>query len=105
MNTVYYYKFCFIILGVLDMLLAGKMIVLAFQFLSLVRDELGLIDPDTSHVIVVSEEIHLACARYAYFECGNSRAAFYHCDRADEKGEILKKEIQTLASSSSPLMS
>ena len=35
--------------GVLDMLLAGKMILLASQFLNLVLEELKLVDPDTSH--------------------------------------------------------
>ena len=86
--------------GVLDMLLAGKMIVLASQFLTLVLDELKLIDPNTSHVLVVSEEINLARARHAYFDCGDVAAAYYYCDKADEKGEVLKKEIQMLMADS-----
>jgi len=84
--------------GVLDMLLAGKMILLASHFLYLVMEELKLVDPDTSHAMVISEEINLARARHAYFDCGNVRAAFYYCDKADEKGGILKKEIEMLMS-------
>ena len=82
-------------IGVLDSLLQGKMIVLAAQFLALVQESKLL--PDTSHVMVLTEEIHLAYARHL-FDCGNVNGAFYYCDKADEKGEVLQKEFQVLMS-------
>jgi hypothetical protein len=39
----------------------------------------------------------LAYARYL-FDCGNREAAFYFCERADEKGEILQRELELMTS-------
>ncbi len=79
----------------LDTLLAAKMVALAAQFLQCCL-ELKLL-PDTSHALVLQEEISLAYARHL-FDCGNSKAAFYYCNKADEKGEVLKRELQMLMS-------
>ena len=98
--------------------------------------------PDTSHALVVSEEVNLAYARHLFFDCGNAKAAFYYCGKvnrtckavfillcshqiltfaynwgprivyivnlrnakrlslfqADEKGEVLRREIEVLMS-------
>ena len=88
--------------GVLDSLLAGKMVALAAMFLEWCQSEKVL--PDSSHVMVLTEEINLAYAR-RLFDCGNSKAAFYYCDKADEKGEILRREFELLLSSSSAISS
>ena len=48
-------------------------------------------------MMVLTEEISLAYARQL-FDCGNKEAAFYYCDRADEKGEILRREMEVLMS-------
>ena len=37
--------------------------------------------PDTSHAMVVSEEVNLAYARHLFFDCGNANAAFYYCKK------------------------
>jgi hypothetical protein len=41
--------------------------------------------------MVLREDVSLAYARHL-FDCGNVNAAYYYCDRADEKGEMLRKE-------------
>lgn len=81
----------------LDSLISAKMIPLAAQFLQ-VCEEMKLL-PETSHTMVLKEEISLAYARQL-FDCGNTEAANYYCDRADEKGEILKREMEVLVSNS-----
>ena len=79
--------------SVLDLLMSAKMIPLAAMFLQ-VLDEVKEL-PDTSHVLVLSEEISLAYAR-RLFDQGNTKGAFYYCDKADEKGGMLKKELEAL---------
>ncbi len=39
--------------------------------------------------MVLREEVSLAYARHL-FDCGNVKAAFFYCDKADEKGEMLR---------------
>lgn len=80
--------------GTLDALLAAKMVPLAAQFLG-ACSERQLLPRHTSHMMVLTEEISLAFAR-KLFDCGNSRAAFHFCDRADEKGEMLRREMEVL---------
>ena len=48
-----------------------------------------------SHAMVLVEEISLAYAR-RLFDCGNTTGAFYYCEKADEKGGMLKKELEAL---------
>lgn len=81
--------------GVLDQLLGAKMVPLAAQFLQVCEEARVL--PDTSHVVVITEEIRLAYARYL-FDCGNVPAAFHYCDQADEKGAVLRHEFEVLTS-------
>lgn len=83
------------VVSTLDALVAAKMVTLAAQFLEVCQSKKLL--PDTSHVMVVTEEIMLAYARHL-FDCGNPKAAFYYCGLADEKGEVLKRELQVLLS-------
>ena len=45
--------------------------------------------PDTSHAMVLREEVWLAYARHL-FDCGNVAAAYFYCDKADEKGAMLR---------------
>ena len=45
--------------------------------------------------MVLVEEISLAYAR-RLFDCGNTTGAFYYCEKADEKGGMLKKELEAL---------
>ena len=84
--------------SVLDTLVSAKMIMLAAQFLDLCAAAKLL--PDSSHVMVLSEEINLAYARFL-FDAGNPKAAFFYCDKADEKGEILRREFELLLSNAS----
>lgn len=79
--------------SVLDLLMSAKMITLAAMFLQVLEEFKEL--PDTSHVLVLSEEISLAYAR-RLFDCGNTKGAFHYCDKADEKGGMLKKELEAL---------
>ena len=79
--------------SVLDFLMSAKMIPLAAMFLQILEELKEL--PDTSHVMVLSEEISLAYAR-RLFDCGNTKGAFYYCDKADEKGGMLRKELEAL---------
>ena len=81
------------LVSALDALLAGKMVALAAQFLHACQEAKAL--PETSHVMVLTEEISLAYARHL-FDCGNSSGAFHYCDQADEKGEVLRKEFEML---------
>ena len=37
--------------------------------------------PDTSHAMVVCEEVNLAYARHLFFDCGNANAAFFYCKK------------------------
>ena len=37
--------------------------------------------PDTSHAMVVCEEVTLAYARHLFFDCGNAKAAFFYCKK------------------------
>lgn len=78
--------------------MAAKMIGLAGRFLYICQTQLKGILPDTSHALVVGEEVNLAYARHLFFDCGNAKAAFFYCQKADEKGEILEREIETLLS-------
>ena len=48
-----------------------------------------------SHAMGLVEEISLAYAR-RLFDCGNTTGAFYYCEKADEKGGMLKKELEAL---------
>lgn len=80
----------------LDCLVSAKMIALAAQFLQACQ-EMELL-PDTSHMMVLNEEISLAYARHL-FDTGNAEGAFYYCDKADEKGEILRRELEMLSNS------
>ncbi len=82
----------------LDVLVSAKMVSLAAPFLQACQES-GVL-PDTSHALVLAEEISLGYARYL-FDQGNGPGAFFYCDRADEKGEILKREMESLISSSS----
>ena len=77
----------------LDLLVGAKMIALAAMFLQVLQDLKEL--PDTSHAMVLSEEISLAYAR-RLFDCGNTKAAFFYCEKADEKGGMLRKELEAL---------
>jgi hypothetical protein len=53
-----------------------------------------------SHFVSMKDNIFsLAYARYL-FDSGNREAAFHFCDRADEKGEILQRELEIMTSSS-----
>merc|ERR1712203_1234390 len=83
---------------ILHSLMAAKMIGLAGRFLYICQTQLKGILPDTSHALVVGEEVSLAYARHLFFDCGNAMAAFFYCQKADEKGEILEREIETLLS-------
>jgi len=89
-----------ILIGILDNLLTAKMVGLAGRLLYVCQEQLKGILPDTSHAMVVCEEVNLAYARHLFFDCGNPTAAFFYCKKADEKGEILELEIQTLISGS-----
>ncbi len=80
-------------ISVLDLLVGAKMIALAALFLQVLQDLKEL--PDTSHAMVLSEEISLAYAR-RLFDCGNTKAAFFYCEKADEKGGMLRKELEAL---------
>ncbi|CAB4069408.1 unnamed protein product [Lepeophtheirus salmonis] len=80
---------------VLDVLYSGKMIPLAAKFLQVLEERECL--PDSSHALVLTEEISLAYARYL-FDIKNIDAAYYYCDKADEKGEILRREFDVLLS-------
>jgi hypothetical protein len=80
-------------ISVLDHLMGAKMIPMAAQFLQVLVECKEL--PDTSHVLVTSEEVSLAYAR-RLFDCGNTKGAFYYCDKADEKGGMLRKELEAL---------
>ena len=79
--------------SVLDLLVGSKMIPLAAMFLQVLQEVKEL--PDTSHAMVLVEEISLAYAR-RLFDCGNTIGAFYYCEKADEKGGMLKKELEAL---------
>ncbi len=79
--------------AVLDQLMVAKMIPLAAQFLQVLQDNQAM--PDTSHAMVLTEEISLAYAR-RLFDCGNVKGAFFYCDKADEKGGMLRKELEAL---------
>ena len=81
--------------AVLDTLVKARMIDLAARFLEVLLEKKLL--PDTSHVFVITEEIYLAYARHL-FDLGNKKGSFFYCDKADEKGEILKRELQVLSS-------
>ena len=79
--------------SVLDQLMSSKMIPMAAMFLQVLNEFKEL--PDTSHAMVLTEEISLAYAR-RLFDCGNTKGAFYYCDKADEKGGMLRKELEAL---------
>lgn len=79
--------------SVLDLLMSAKMIPLAAMLLQILKELKEL--PGTSHVLVLTEEISLAYAR-RLFDCGNTTGAFYYCDKADEKGGMLRKELEAL---------
>ena len=79
--------------SVLDLLMSAKMITLAAMFMQVLEEVKEL--PDTSHVLVLSEEISLAYARRLY-DYGNTKGAFHYCDKADEKGGMLRKELEAL---------
>ena len=81
--------------SVLDTLLKAKMVPLAALFKEALAERKLL--PDTSHVMVLSEEIALSYARHL-FDCGNQSGAFHYCDQGDEKGEILRLELEALSS-------
>ena len=78
---------------VLDLLMNAKMIALAAQFLQVLEETKEL--PDTSHAVVLTEEISLAYAQ-RLFDSGNTKASYYYCDKADEKGGMLRKELEAL---------
>ena len=86
------------LVATLDALLASKMVWLAALFLEACKESRAL--PETSHVMVLTEEISLAYARFL-FDCGNAEGAFHFCEKADEKGEVLQRELQLLMTSSS----
>ena len=79
--------------SVLDLLVSAKMIPLAAIFLEVLQELKEL--PDTSHALVLTEEISLAYAR-RLFDCGNTKGTFHYCEKADEKGGMLKKELEAL---------
>ena len=79
--------------SVLDLLLGAKMIPLAAMFMQVLREFNEF--PDTSHAMVLTEDISLAYAR-RLFDCGNTKGAFHYCEQADEKGGMLKKEFEAL---------
>ena len=80
-------------MSVLDLLMGAKMIPLAAMFLQVLQELKEM--PDTSHAMVLDEEISLAYAR-RLFDCGNTEGAFFYCEKADEKGGMLKKELEAL---------
>lgn len=80
---------------VLELLHDFKWSTLAAQFLDACL-QLNVL-PDTSHALVMTEEVSLTYARHL-FNQGNTKAAFHYCEKADEKGEVLQKELEmTLA--------
>lgn len=78
---------------VLDLLINAKMIALAAMFLQILEETKEF--PDTSHGLVLSEEISLAYAQRLY-DSGNNKASYHYCDKADEKGGMLRKELEAL---------
>ena len=81
------------VVSTLDALLSAKLIPLSAMFLQACHEAKVL--PETSHVMVLTEEISLAYARHL-FDCGNAKGAFHYCDKADEKGEMLQRELAML---------
>ncbi len=79
----------------LDALLSARMAPLAARFLQACSESPQGPLPDTSHSLVLQEETALAYARHL-FDCGNSAAAFHYCSRADEKGEVLRREMEAM---------
>ena len=77
--------------SVLDLLIGAKLIPMAAMFLQVLQELNEM--PDTSHALVLMEDICLAYARRLY-DCGNTKGSFFYCEKADEKGGMLKKELE-----------